>query len=149
MIEIHSRAYYCASNKSSNEFHKTGSLRNHHEAHRRDRRKTSRQGRTNPRIQAVFQDQKRTHWDSNQHSLRSDRVCRIEPCRSNLGYGHLSQTAFIMTNCECGQLPTPPATTCHPSFPSLFNSSSSFLFLVCPTTLYSHMVMHRHRGAGL
>ena len=53
---------------------------------------------------------------------------------------------FFKTNCEFGQLPTPPATTSHPSWPSLFNCSSSFLLLVVPTTLYCHRVMILYRG---
>ena len=59
------------------------------------------------------------------------------------------QRGFFKTNCEFGQLPTPPATTSHPSCPSLFNSFSSFLLLVCPTTLYFHLVMQPDRGASL
>jgi len=58
-------------------------------------------------------------------------------------------TGLFMTNCEFGQLPTPPAITSHPSLPSLFSFTSSFLLLECPTTLYSHIVMQTDRGAIL
>ena len=54
-----------------------------------------------------------------------------------------------MTNWEFGQLPTPPATTSHPSLPNLFNFASSFLLLECPTTLYSHIIMLSEWGIAL
>jgi len=59
------------------------------------------------------------------------------------------QRGFFKTNCEFGQLPTPPATTSHPSCPSLFNCSSSFLLLVVPTTLYLHIVMQSDGGKSV
>ena len=62
---------------------------------------------------------------------------------------HYGQRGLFNTNCEFGQLPTPPATTSHPSCPNLFNSASSFLLLVVPTTLYCHLVMQSDRGTGL